>query len=73
MKSKSTNPYSLRWYDPFFLRVILPLAAALTKLFVLSCRVIKVEGQERMQQALELSGGNVKEKSEPEVGPLQNE
>jgi len=59
MKSKSTNPYSLRWYDPFFLRIIPPLAALLIKLLMLSCRVIKVEGQERMQQALERSGGKV--------------
>jgi hypothetical protein len=77
MKSKSTNPYSLRWYDPFFLRIIPPLATLLIKIFMLSCRVIKVEGQERMQQALERSGGKVKKKGEAggmlADGPLQNE
>ena len=46
------------------------MAAALIKLLMLSCRVIKVEGQERMQQALERSGGKVKEKGEPEVDGL---
>jgi len=44
---------------------------------MLSCRVIKLEGQERMQQALERSGGKVKEKGEAggmlADGPLQNE
>ncbi|MBW2035849.1 MAG: DUF374 domain-containing protein, partial [Deltaproteobacteria bacterium] len=57
MKSKPTNPYSLRWYDPFFLRIIPPLAAALIKLLMLTCRVVKEEGLESKKEALIRSGG----------------
>jgi lysophospholipid acyltransferase (LPLAT)-like uncharacterized protein len=59
MKSKSTKPYPLRWFDPFFLWIIPPLAALLIKIHMLSCRVVKVEGLERHWEALKRSGGKV--------------
>ncbi len=59
MKSKPKKLSSLRRYDPIFLRIIPPLAALLIKLLMLSCRVTKVEGQERLREALERSGGKV--------------
>lgn len=48
MKSKPKKLRSLRRYDPFFLSIIPPLAALIIKFLMLSCRVIKVKGQERL-------------------------
>jgi len=45
------------WYDSIFLRVIPPLAAFLIKWIMLSCRVVRVEGQEREREAVARSGG----------------
>lgn len=59
MKSKSKKLRSFRRSDHLFLRIIPPLAALLIKLLMLSCRVIRVEGLERVQDALERSGGKV--------------
>jgi len=59
MKKRSKNLRSLRWFDPIFLRVLPPLAALLIKIHMLSCRVVKVEGLERLEEALERSGGKV--------------
>jgi lysophospholipid acyltransferase (LPLAT)-like uncharacterized protein len=55
--AKSSKPAPLRWYDTIFLRVIPPLVALLVKLLMLSCRVIKVEGEEEHREALARSGG----------------
>jgi lysophospholipid acyltransferase (LPLAT)-like uncharacterized protein len=57
MKAKPKKLRSLRWYDPIFLRIFPLLAALLIKFLMLSCRVIKIEGQERLRQALEQSDG----------------
>lgn len=57
MKTKSPKSIRLRWYDAIFLRVLPPLAALLIKLLMLSCRVIKLEGQEKVKEALSQSGG----------------
>ena len=46
-----------RWYDGIFLHVIPPLAALLIKALMLSCRVVKVEGQDREREAVARSGG----------------
>jgi lysophospholipid acyltransferase (LPLAT)-like uncharacterized protein len=59
MKSKPKKLRSLRLSDPIFLMIIPPLAALLIKLLMLSCRVMKVEGQERMERGLEQYGGKV--------------
>jgi lysophospholipid acyltransferase (LPLAT)-like uncharacterized protein len=59
MKSKSPEKIRLRWYDPILLWIFPPIAALLIKLLMLSCRVIKVEGQEGFRQALERSGEKV--------------
>jgi lysophospholipid acyltransferase (LPLAT)-like uncharacterized protein len=45
------------WYDAILLRVIPPLAALLIKLLMLSCKVIKVEGEEKEREAFSRSGG----------------
>jgi lysophospholipid acyltransferase (LPLAT)-like uncharacterized protein len=59
MSSKSTKHSQFRWYDPLLLRVIPPLAALLIKLVMISCRVIKVVGEEREQDALKETEGRV--------------
>lgn len=53
------KPYTLRWYDPILLKILPPLAALLIKIYMLSCRVVKVEGLERHREALIRSGGKV--------------
>ena len=60
MNSKSTERVRLRWCDPILLRVIPPLAALLIKLLMLSCRVVKVVGQEKEREVI----------SQPENGAL---
>ena len=57
MKTKSPKSIRLRWYDPIFLRVLPPFAALLIKLLMFSCRVIKLEGKEKVEEALTQSGG----------------
>ncbi|UCF84659.1 MAG: lysophospholipid acyltransferase family protein [Desulfobacteraceae bacterium] len=57
MESKSPEKIRLRWYDPILLRALPPLAALLIKLLMLSCRVIKMEGKEKVEEALSQSGG----------------
>ena len=57
MKTKSPKSIRLRWYDPIFLMVLPPLAALLIKLLMLSYRVIKMEGKEKVEEALSQSGG----------------
>lgn len=55
MKSTSDKPSEkslFRWYDIILLRVIPPLVALLVKLLMLSCRVIRVEGQDREREAV---------------------
>jgi lysophospholipid acyltransferase (LPLAT)-like uncharacterized protein len=47
----------LRWYDPILLLVIPSLAALVLKLLMRSCRLIKVEGEERMEEAVSRAGG----------------
>lgn len=47
----------LRWYDSILLRIIPPLAALLTKLLLLTCRVVRVQGEEEVREALLRSGG----------------
>ena len=55
MKSKQRHPF--RWYDPILLWTIPPLAAFLIKLLMLSCRLVKVEGLERAEEAVSQTGG----------------
>ena len=57
MKTKPPKPSPLRWYDPILLRVIPPIVALLIKFLMLSCRVIKVKGQEPEREAVARSGG----------------
>ena len=57
MKSISHKKIHLRWYEPILLRVLPPVGALLIKLLMLSCRVIKAEGKERISKALARTGG----------------
>jgi lysophospholipid acyltransferase (LPLAT)-like uncharacterized protein len=54
---KTRKPDQLRWYDAIFLRVLPPLAVLLVKVWMLSCRVVRIEGIEGEREALERSGG----------------
>lgn len=49
--------HGLKWYDPLFLAVLPPLAAAALKLLMLSCRLVQVRGGERMEEAVARAGG----------------
>lgn len=55
MNVSKSESYS--WYDTILLRVIPPLAALVIKLLMLSCRVVKVEGEEKEREAVGRSGG----------------
>ena len=57
-KQKKSQPAPLRWYDHIFIMIIPPVIALLVKLLMLSCRVIKVEGETAYRKVLEESGGN---------------
>ncbi|MGD2125429.1 MAG: lysophospholipid acyltransferase family protein [Desulfobacteraceae bacterium] len=55
MKSSKRNHF--RWYDAILLRVVPPLVALVIKLLMLSCRVVRMEGEQRRQKALSKSRG----------------
>ncbi len=55
LESETRNPF--RWYDAIFLRIIPPLSAFLIKLLMITCRVVKVEGDDRDKKTLAQSGG----------------
>lgn len=57
MKTGSPRNTQLRWYDPLLLSILCPLIALLIKVLMLSCRVIKVEGEEEQKEAVERSCG----------------
>jgi len=57
MKHRSAKKSPLRWYDPILLRILPPLVALLIKLLMLTCRVIKVEGEVKEKDAVARSGG----------------
>lgn len=57
MEPKSHEKPIKRWCDSFLLWVIPPLAAALIRGLMLSCRVVRIEGKEAERRALEKSGG----------------
>jgi lysophospholipid acyltransferase (LPLAT)-like uncharacterized protein len=59
MNLLSAQNLSLHRYDHVLLRVIPPLAAILTKTLMLSCRVVKVEGQQRERDTLARWGGAI--------------
>jgi lysophospholipid acyltransferase (LPLAT)-like uncharacterized protein len=46
-----------RWVDAFLMAVLPPLAAMLIKTLLFSCRVVRIEGLERHEEALGRSGG----------------
>lgn len=56
MKSKSSKTLPLRWYDPILLLIIPPIVALLIKLWMLSCRVVHIQGYEKAAKALSKSG-----------------
>ena len=57
MKGKTAQSKSLRKYDPFMLRVLPPLVAIIARLLMLTCRIVRIEGQEKEEEALARSGG----------------
>ncbi len=54
----SDSSINRRWYDPILMGIIPPMGALIIKILMLSCRVIKIEGQEREKEALSQSGGS---------------
>jgi len=59
MKLQSAQTYPLRWYDHILLNLIPLVAALIIKLLLLSCRLVKVQGKEEVNRALEQSKGGV--------------
>ena len=57
MKKNPAKSSPFRWYDHILLRVIPPIVALLIKSYLLTCRIIKVEGGERETEALSRSPG----------------
>ncbi|MBN2061287.1 MAG: lysophospholipid acyltransferase family protein [Deltaproteobacteria bacterium] len=58
MKSINKNNAFIRWYDHILFCTVVPCIALLIKMLMLSCRVIRYEGEDREKTALERSGGN---------------
>lgn len=54
----ATKSENYPWYDAILFRVIPPLAALLMKLLMLSCRLVKIEGEEKEREAVRRSGGS---------------
>jgi lysophospholipid acyltransferase (LPLAT)-like uncharacterized protein len=54
---KSTKHSPLRWYDPILLRLLPPLATVIIWVMTRSCRIVKVEGEEKELEALARSRG----------------
>ena len=50
---------SMYWYDPMLLRLIPPVVALMCKTLMLSCRVVRAEGQQRELDALSRWGGAI--------------
>jgi lysophospholipid acyltransferase (LPLAT)-like uncharacterized protein len=48
---------SLRRHDPILLKIIPPIAAFFIKSLMLSCRVIKIDGLEKVNEAIAMSNG----------------
>ncbi|MBW1769439.1 MAG: lysophospholipid acyltransferase family protein [Deltaproteobacteria bacterium] len=57
MVSKTANKSIFRWYDPFISRVGIPILSLIVRLLMFSCRLIRVEGRERAEEALARAGG----------------
>lgn len=57
MDNRDKNRSQLRWYDHILLHLISPLAALLIKALMLTCRVIKVEGEEKAADIIRKTGG----------------
>jgi lysophospholipid acyltransferase (LPLAT)-like uncharacterized protein len=54
---KPTEKTSLRRYDPVLLKIIPPVVAFFIKSLMLSCRVVRIEGLEKVNEAIAVSGG----------------
>jgi lysophospholipid acyltransferase (LPLAT)-like uncharacterized protein len=59
MNSESAQILSLYWYDPMLLRVVPPIVALIGKTLMRSCRVVRVEGQQREADVLSRWGGAI--------------
>ncbi len=46
-----------RWYDPIVFKILLPIAAFILRLLLLSYRLVRIEGAELEKEALKKSGG----------------
>lgn len=57
MTLKGSDQSITTWYDPLLFRVIFPLLTLLIKVFLSTFRVIRVEGKDKMDEALFQSGG----------------
>ena len=57
MNTQTPEETSYSWQDRILLRIIPPAVALLIKLLMLSCRVVKVAGKEKGEEALSRSGG----------------
>jgi len=57
MESESRPKLQLRWYDHLLLPILCPLIALFIKLLMLSCRVVKIEGEDEQRKAVERSHG----------------
>ena len=57
MKKRTANKISLRKFDPIILPIGPPILAILVRLLMATCRIVRIEGQEKERGALSKSGG----------------
>jgi len=48
-----------KWYDPILFRILIPIFSLFVRLLYISCRVVRLEGEENEKKAIEISGDRV--------------
>jgi lysophospholipid acyltransferase (LPLAT)-like uncharacterized protein len=59
MAGKDPIKSKYKWYDPILFWILIPLFSILVRLLFLSCRVVRIEGAENEQKAIDMSGDKV--------------
>ena len=59
MSNKGPKKISYRWYDPILFWILIPIFSLFVRLLYISCRVVKLEGEENEKEAIDMSGDKV--------------
>ncbi|RLB34799.1 MAG: hypothetical protein DRH20_11750 [Deltaproteobacteria bacterium] len=59
MNNASNKKPLLRWYDPALMRILLPSLTLVIRLWLWTCRLVRVEGQEAERALFQETGGRI--------------